>query len=497
MGTSSLFWQQFRENYAAFDPKIFSASTFFAIDTSVALYRVSWRGMGYKTFAANPQDEVAMDRLADEWTDELIDELRCVAAAPDIRSRVAWFFEEKIPKARHLKINIGSDRKKNRALRNMTGQCSPAKMKKCQTAISYSFGRPDWSMTLRIAHKIKQRGFGMVSAVKHSESDHRIARWACDISNQGGQTVVISVDSDYMAFAPPDSVSFMAYPLPHQPDHLKVVHKRDVLKEADMSCLQLVVSFGLAGTDNISAHIEGMGWYKSAQYSRRYIPAEWSAEDFRSMKCLDRFPNLSKWKNSTKQLITIISEEMIVKMEQFGWFPSKDKFEFFLEPTFKAKMELSYLHSFAFALQPCGNHLLRPKVARLVLDNMSGTLSDCQKEKVRVLCLQKEISAKKKSKFPLENPNLESATKGFHLAVRRNGRKNTFGVGISGVKEIPLITGPLRIPQWLDSVKTSDLERIQLDKGTHTILLLTVYLIIFAAKAKSGTSSQGMITIRF
>lgn len=177
--------------------------------------------------------------------------------------------------------------------------------------------------------------------------------------------------------------------------------------------------------------------------------------------------------NATNESVLAISEELVNKLDDFGWFAADAPFEFNLPPyPLDGQRSESYLHSFAFATEPFGEdfRLVRPRVARIVLETMSSGLSYNRQREIWCLIRKTQALQITKKRKPLFENTIDNSVKiGFHSGVRHNGVKERFGVGITAVREVPLITGPLMIPQWLASVKNSDLEKIQREKGKQDV----------------------------
>lgn len=58
------------------------------------------------------------------------------------------------------------------------------------------------------------------------------------------------------------------------------MRKAEISEMSQLTILQLVIAFSLAGSDDIETHIRGMGWYRAVQLVKSRIPASRTAFDF-------------------------------------------------------------------------------------------------------------------------------------------------------------------------------------------------------------------------
>jgi hypothetical protein len=136
---------------------------------------------------------------------------------------------------------------------------------------------------------------------------------------------------------------------------------------ANMTDLQLVISFSLAGSDNIAAHISQMGWHKSARYSKKNIKDDLTAENFVAKRT--PLPNLVRVKNASPELVAALKQEITKKLEQFGWFPGVPLTAEIDAPEQETTSELA---NFAFEMK--SGKLLRPKIAKLAFPECTHLL---------------------------------------------------------------------------------------------------------------------------
>lgn len=463
MGAESLFWKPFRILYKSVCPK---AGRYYAVDGSVLLYSISRAGLGWETFVADPQDAPAMDALAEKWANAMMTMLRVITDRIP-KECMTIFLEGRVTKARHLKQTRGRIGRLSKALKTMLKPCpeyaKSSNLKQGKDGVSAAFGRPDWQLTLLIAQKLEQNGF-IVDASKDEEADWRICEWASQKAKSGAEVTVISVDSDYLALSPPGAIHSLAMPDQDNPQNLILIAKSDLLESCRLTELQLLIAFCIAGTDNVISHIGGIGWANAVKYVQAHIPDSWTIDDFLNANGLDRLPGLIKWKNATNELVIGLGDEIAAKIKQFRWVPSDSPmvvgFPVIYDEDIKSE---SYLHSFAFEL--CGTEeeqrLVRPAVAKLVMNSQFG-YGRRDFESLKMLTVT-TAPIKKKEKVPFVNDIPGKFKRGFLETLRKtscNGRKNTFGISIPGVREMPfgkLITGPEFFPKWFGLIKTGKL----------------------------------------
>lgn len=466
MGTDTLFWTQFRALYEEMMPEQISTNGFYGVDASTLLYSISRGGLGADLFRVDPCDEREFDALANKWTSKLLEHLKVIADVVPA-NQITMFFEDKTNKARHARKIKGRAGKITKALKTWLeptatyfGESREAQAMK---AISSVYGRPHWKMTLKIAEKIQQLGFN-VSACDKTDSDPRICSWARSIaSEKAADITVISTDSDYLVFSPPESVVYMAFPT--KDGKLRRISKAAVLKEAGLTPLQLVIAFCLAGSDNITTKIPQIGWYRAVKYVKRYIKSSWTADRWAKKPSL---PRLANWKNSSPSLVKSLMTEICAKLGEFHWFGGNYNHQTHLDSNIDSLTEPELI-SFAFATDPKTGMLIRRKVARLVLQHFRGSLTDERTSTIEhLLQISMPASVIKKRKLPFENSLPNESISGSYK-TRSSGKI----VSVPGVKEIAIADigdGPKFFPQWFANAGISDLVGIQKKKGTCNCL---------------------------
>ena len=387
MGTDSLFWGPFRTLYVK-DSKL-APDHFYAVDGSVLLYTVSRRGLGFETFVSDPQDDNVVEKLADAWVAGLCDceEMLALTRSNVDKSRIRMFFESRADKSRHNRQTERRIKKIKKALKSMMEIQAPQFRRraeaKARKLISSVFGRPAWWLTVIIAKKLEQLGFN-IDLDAETESDHRITRWAVEMASLGEVVSVISIDSDDLAFAPPGSIAQMASSVSRAPGQIQAIKKSDILRVGDMTDLQLVIAFCLAGSDNIATHIEGMGWYRSVRYVKSRIPANWTAAIFAQKSPMKRLPGLIKWRNAPKENVTNLANEIRHKLKHCGWL-SGELTPSTMQPGHLEKPTESDLFRFAFEMDG-KNQLVRPRIAGLVWQKHRNDLG-----RIRSNQIQKQV----------------------------------------------------------------------------------------------------------
>ena len=316
MGTSSLFWTRLRALYNSVPPP---KDAVYAIDASVFLYRASCAGrLGYDAFEVNPSDTERVNAIVERYADSILSAVQALEESGVSKTQIVWFFEGHTDKSRHLYSQRHRETRLCRALRVLFGQERLFLGQRCRNgrdAISKVYGRPPWWLTLRIAHQIKDKGYA-VSAVEKQESDHRITQWAWAKSLSGCRVIVLSVDSDYLAYSVDNSVSELGMPM-HGGKELRLIKKADVLETSQLTPFQLMLAFSIAGSDNIATHIEGVGWYRSRMYAQKWISPDMMAENFLGTE--DPLPHLASYKNATVDLVKQLGGNIERKLEDFGW----------------------------------------------------------------------------------------------------------------------------------------------------------------------------------
>lgn len=363
-----------------------------AIDASVLLYTVarqSWRG--WRAFCLDPKDQSRLDELVTNWAEALVQLLKPFSDAGFQQEHIRWFFEGKITKARHAISEQKKQKKFSHHLREIVCNRQPSAQRRAKKKLSAAYGRPPYWLTTRIAKKILDLGYA-VDIDAQTESDHRICRWAASVASGNSQikVSVMSVDSDYLAFSPPSSIATMISPRMKGPLEMETIDKHTVIRASGLTPLQMVIAFSLAGTDNIRTHINGMGWVKALRYVRRYVCRDWDASDFAAASGLDRLPRLSKWKNSSEEVVIKIGDEICGKLSEFAWNGE----EYVHSPVPKvlpATPNKSELYTFVTSREEHGKNagqLVRRAILKLTLDAIPELFSRVEK-----LALRQELAS--------------------------------------------------------------------------------------------------------
>ena len=401
-----MFWSQFRTAFVK--ARSLSAPQLYAVDGSVLLYTVSRRGLGFETFISNPQDDDVVEKLSDEWVAALVnsEEMAVLDGSNVDKSHITWFFESRTDKSRHIQQTMQRIRKIKKAIKSLMEIKAPQYRRRAESKakklISSVFGRPAWWLTVIIANKLQALGY-RIDLDSESESDHRITRWAVEMASKGEKVTVISVDSDYLAFSPPGSIEQMTSSVIREPGQIQAIKKSEVLRIGEMTDLQLVIAFSIAGSDNIATHIDGMGWFRSVRYVKSRIPASWKAVDFASKSPLKRLPLLTKWRNATKENVTELANDILHKLRQFGWLPG-ELTPSTMQPGHLEKPTESYLYQFAFEADN-KNRLIRPRIAGLVWQrfrkDFDGIRSNAIRQKIEEIDVKylKQMQARQKGKI--------------------------------------------------------------------------------------------------
>lgn len=474
MGADSSFWSQAGPEYVVCE-RVESAELY-AVDGSVSLYNVSRRGLGYETFATNPNDAQAVDKLADKWAAAVSDDFLAVTGRQYPKELIRVFFEGRPIKARHYKQSQGRTGKITKALKEMLKTQAPHLRHHAEITskkkISGVFGRPDWWLTKIIAEKLAALGY-QIDIDSDSESDHRITRWAAKMASERKSVTVISVDSDYLAFSPPGSVDQMASTVPRNPGKIRVIKKADVLKACGLTDLQFVIAFAIAGSDNIATHIKWQGWYYAVRYVKKYIPVQWTAANFAKRSPLKRLPGLIKWRKATKENVTELANNIVHKLGQFGWLdcalaPSPT------QPGHKEKPADSELFRLAFELEVVLVkekqlvRLVRPCVAGLVWRRYKKELGE-----IRSAQIKKQIEAIDKKYLDQKEAKAKGIVSAFIYKTSQLHKRYAyftikgqakFKISKGFQKTMPIgggISGPVYFPAWFEMAESSTVIRVQ------------------------------------
>lgn len=459
MGTDSLFWNEFKKLRRT--EKILQTAVF-AIDCSVFLYQISRAGLGWDSFQVDPLDEEAVDALAGKWAEQLHKSIVAIKLPKD---NITLFFEGTAScKQRHEKLKQGRTKKINAALKRMyrsTGEYNKLGSEniKDRKAVSAVYGRPPWYLTLRVAHKMKAKGYS-VSACPDTESDWRICQWANEVQKD---VYVLSVDSDYLAFSPPGSVNHLAFP---NQDGLTVVHKAELINTSKLTPFQLVVAFALAGSDNIRTKIHGIGWYKAVKYVRANVSPEMTAEQFMEKPEL---PNLHKRKNSSVQLVASFIKDLISSLKKFHWSSQKSKLSLELPPVGSAPLpKESELFVLSFELTVNGN-LVRPKTAEFVARSYAVLIDPLRLVQIQTLVEAAKAPARPTQKKSNNNQPVRkmikiSEARGMGKYIVKTSKKTVTIPGVRGISMAELASGASFFPLWFDKCANSDLNQIQAEK---------------------------------
>lgn len=407
----------------------------------------------------DPNDEAAVEALVKKWTEQLVAGIEMLHCP---KENMKLFFEDCTgAKKRHLNTQ-GRTSKLNTALKRMYGPCPDysveANIRKGKSSISAVYGRPSWFITIRVAHRMKSLGYS-VSACPDTESDWRICKWATQMYQTNKQVYVLSVDSDYLAFAPPQSVTHLASP---QFSGISVVDKAELLKHSELSNFQLSLAFALAGSDNIHTKITGIGWSKAAKYVKQNIPKSMTAAKFRKNPQL---PRLDKWKNSSKELVNSFINDYSKTLEKFNWFGAGPVLEPLPAVETAAIPAESELFRFSFELDKDGR-LVRIKAAEYVAQHYAGVLDPHRLEKIRRLVDEEKAKAKELHVNKMDVDYLvtkPSESYGIHK-VQRTGKYVTIPPVVK-YKMLDLVNGPSFFPQWFEKCQASDLVKIQKEKA--------------------------------
>jgi hypothetical protein len=219
---------------------------------------------------------------------------------------------------------------------------SRSKSFKC---IASNMGRPPvWFVKLLLNELEVNYGFLNVSLSLHESSDAYIMKSAR--LDPAHETVVMSVDTDFIALSPAGSIKQIIDPIAHME-----LSKDEVLLGLGMDANQLFLAYCLAGCDDIRTSIFGLGFVGATQM---IMDNQLEITNTSSMKLLAQLIQ-SKFDTSISTTHDLINEIVSLYNQYNQSLPAP-------ETSTKNHLDTSMLRSFLLETDACGN-LRRPQLA--------------------------------------------------------------------------------------------------------------------------------------
>lgn len=229
------------------------------VDASVKTYTIlrSHPQLAFQIFTLTPASKNIGD-VVNAFCSRLLE-----AAEPIQPEKVEFHFEGATEKPPQRANNRWT--KMNRAIRSLAKCRSKKRKKAARVEISRAMGRPPEWFTVLVMDWLQNRDYCCWYSYGGFESDFAIAERAATLNNRHAIVIVDSVDYDYVALTPPDSVDRLYSTIRGTKTTLS---REELLQDLGLTHHQLLLACVLAGCDNAQQKLKRVGFKTARKIAR-------------------------------------------------------------------------------------------------------------------------------------------------------------------------------------------------------------------------------------